>query len=545
MPKVRYLLSPLLSAFDFRHKKIALSATVFILLLTIGLSSNAYPRDGWQSGSLRQLNDVDSSIDPIQDDVIQYNSSEELWQFTDITISLDSVYLRQDGSTPLTSDWAWGSNNITGTGNFTTTLFGTFGNLTIGSGSITDLSGAISFGDENLTTTGIGTFGEIIDNGLNINEGIYTDGSKQLTSSIPTSGDLGYWTKAATVLNTATVGDDINMTGNITTLGTLTVGANANGADVKFFGSTSGKFMLWDESANALIVPDNVKHQFGNTQDGEISHSGTRMTIRSDATTASDSLLLRGGTGGIPFNIGTTEQMNLIDGVLHPTNDDDVDLGLSGRQWKNLFIDGKAEIDSADIGDGTNETQFSTTGVLTMIGTARVLRSVDFEPDAVKKGGVGPTDSTEDGFPIHDYQATNDESVHIHWEIPHDYASGEEIHIHVEYFVDTAPASEEFVTWGVEYQKLSIGDNWNFSSSTTVIVNDALTAGTPANDKSIHSSPEIHLVTTGFEPMDIVLIRIFRDANASEDGATDDFGSAARVFNYHLMHLSDKMGQGS
>ena len=45
--------------------------------------------------------------------------------------------------------------------------------------------------------------------------------------------------------------------------------------------------------------------------------------------------------------------------------------------------------------------------------------------------------------------------------------------------------------------------------------------------------------------MDVVLIRIFRDADASEAGATDDFGGDARVFNYHLMYLSDKMGQAS
>lgn len=193
-------------------------------------------------------------------------------------------------------------------------------------------------------------------------------------------------------------------------------------------------------------------------------------------------------------------------------------------------------------GDGANETLFAADGLMTMTGTARVLKSVDFEPDAIKKGGVGPADSTEDGFPIHDYDSTNDESVKIHWEIPHSYASGGEIHIHVEYFVDTAPVSDANVTWGVEYKRQSIGDNLDFDAgTTTVTVIDAITTGTPANDKKIHSSAEIHLTTTGFEPMDVILIRIFRDANA----ATDNFGSDARVFNYHLMYLSDKLGQGT
>jgi hypothetical protein len=54
----------------------------------------------------------------------------------------DALYLRQDGTTPLTGNWNAGLYSITA------------GTLTIGSGSITDSSGAISFGDENLSTTG-------------------------------------------------------------------------------------------------------------------------------------------------------------------------------------------------------------------------------------------------------------------------------------------------------------------------------------------------------------------------------------------------------
>ena len=60
---------------------------------------------------------------------------------------------------------------------------------------------------------GIGTFAQIIDNGLTANLGIYTDGSKQLTSTPPSSGVLGYWSRAGTIISTATAGDDITITG--------------------------------------------------------------------------------------------------------------------------------------------------------------------------------------------------------------------------------------------------------------------------------------------------------------------------------------------
>jgi len=40
---------------------------------------------------------------------------------------------------------------------------------------------------------------------------------------------------------------------NVTLKGTLTVGKDDTGHDVKFFGATSGAYMLWDESADELV----------------------------------------------------------------------------------------------------------------------------------------------------------------------------------------------------------------------------------------------------------------------------------------------------
>lgn len=42
-------------------------------------------------------------------------------------------------------------------------------------------------------------------------------------------------------------------TGNTTLKATLTVGVDATGHDVKFFGDTTGKYWLWDESADKVI----------------------------------------------------------------------------------------------------------------------------------------------------------------------------------------------------------------------------------------------------------------------------------------------------
>ena len=52
------------------------------------------------------------------------------------------------------------------------------------------------------------------------------------------------------------------------------------------------------------------------------------------------------GNTAIDFSIGTTTEMRLQNGVLRPETDNDIDLGASGAEFKDLYIDGVAYIDS-------------------------------------------------------------------------------------------------------------------------------------------------------------------------------------------------------
>ena len=45
---------------------------------------------------------------------------------------------------------------------------------------------------------------------------------------------------------------------NISTAGTVTVGVDDTGADVTFYGATSGSYWLWDESADTMIIKAGV-----------------------------------------------------------------------------------------------------------------------------------------------------------------------------------------------------------------------------------------------------------------------------------------------
>ena len=51
--------------------------------------------------------------------------------------------------------------------------------------------------------------------------------------------------------------------------GTVTVGVNDTGYDVKFFGATSGQYLLWDESADELVLAGDSKLSFHDAAGGE------------------------------------------------------------------------------------------------------------------------------------------------------------------------------------------------------------------------------------------------------------------------------------
>ena len=195
--------------------------------------------------------------------------------------------------------------------------------------------------------------------------------------------------------------------------------------------------------------------------------------------------------------------------------------------------------------DNTNYATFASDGELTLTGTARVMISMDLEPVlATRPAANPPGEGTEDSFATHDFNPNTDESVFFHLELPHDYAAAGTIHIHFDFFVDLAPTLARSVVWGVEYKKQSIGDNFDFSAgTTTAYTQTALTIGTPANDKRVHQSSEISLTTAGFAPNDYILLRLFRDADGT--GGLDNFSSDARVIDYHIEYLSDRLGEAT
>ena len=76
--------------------------------------------------------------------------------------------------------------------------------------------------------------------------------------------------------------DAVDIDGAVQLDATFTVGVDDTGYDVKFFGATSGAYMLWDESTDDLVLAGAAKLYLYDAGGGEyLSSSGSALTIAS------------------------------------------------------------------------------------------------------------------------------------------------------------------------------------------------------------------------------------------------------------------------
>ena len=115
-----------------------------------------------------------------------------------------------------------------------------------------------------------------------------TNSTSNTTGSIISAGGIGI-TKSAVIGGNLTVHGDADVDGtlNVDAIdidgamqldSTLTVGVDDTGHDVKFFGATSGSYMMWDESEDDLILAGVSNLSIDNTTDSSSTTTGSFHT---------------------------------------------------------------------------------------------------------------------------------------------------------------------------------------------------------------------------------------------------------------------------
>ena len=166
--------------------------------------------------------------------------------------------------------------------------------------------------------------------------------------------------------------DIVDIDGAVQIDAAVTVGADDQGYDFKFFGDTASAYMMWDTSVDDLVfagaagidldgdIDVNGTANLDNTDiDGTLAVDGT--TISLDATTSfnidnsntSNGITIGTATSGVPISIGHTTSETTVNDNLVVTGDID----LEG----SIDVNGTANLDVVDIDGAVNMAADLTT----------------------------------------------------------------------------------------------------------------------------------------------------------------------------------------
>ena len=176
--------------------------------------------------------------------------------------------------------------------------------------ALTSDSAVLKFGADNDTTL-THTDGT----GLTLNSTnklCFNDASQFIQGSSNAILSLGATDEIDLTATAVDLNGTLDVSGNSQFSGTITVGVDDTGKDVKLFGATSGSFLLWDESADALLLTDSTPIQIGDAQDLTLYHDGTNSYI----TNKTGALKIATETSGIALTIGhTTSETTIADNL--------------------------------------------------------------------------------------------------------------------------------------------------------------------------------------------------------------------------------------
>jgi len=148
----------------------------------------------------------------------------------------------------------------------------------------------------------------------------------------------------------------------------LIVGADDVGHDVKFFGATSGKYLLWDESADTLRAADGTPITFGNGDDLGIYHDGSNSFIVNstgnltiDSATNDADIIFKGTDGGSDITALTLD----MSAAGKATFNNDV-VAFSDRKLKENIqtLDGKKVLEMRGVSFTRKDTKEKSSGVI-------------------------------------------------------------------------------------------------------------------------------------------------------------------------------------
>ncbi len=113
----------------------------------------------------------------------------------------------------------------------------------------------------------------------------------------------------------------------------------------------------------------------GHTHDGTAAEGGPIIAMRDADGDTKIQVEESADEDKIRFDIAGTEQLTIEDGGIIPTTDSDIDLGTASKEFKDLYLDGIAHIDTLDV--DVNATVAGTLGVTGAVTLSSILSIPD------------------------------------------------------------------------------------------------------------------------------------------------------------------------
>ena len=178
----------------------------------------------------------------------------------------------------------------------------------------------------------------LADGALTVNGTLSADTSFTLDTTTLDATELGYLDGVTAGTAAASKALVLDASKNIGSLNQLTASAiKVDVLDVNTINSVT-------TTASDLEVSDRRIVSAVSASSADADGGGLRIGGGADSA-GHASVLYDHANTALDFNIGGTTEMRLQDGVLRPETDNDVDLGASGAEFKDLYLDGVAYVD--------------------------------------------------------------------------------------------------------------------------------------------------------------------------------------------------------
>ena len=331
--------------------------------LNTGLYFSAADKLAFSSGGTAQVTFQDGAIVPVADDDIDLGTASLQFKdgYIDGTLEADAITIGGSAvvSSPITALNNATANELVTVGATTTEL---------------EAEANLTFDGTDVLVGGAGKL-QLRDTALFINSS--TDGQLDIDAD----------TEVEITATTVDLNGALDVSGNSQFSGTVTVGVNDTGKDVKLFGATSGSYWLWDESADGVV-------QIGTLTVG-VDDAGHDVKFFGDAASAfmlwdasTDDLVLGGAAKLYLYDAAGGEHISSDGSTLSIAGGGEIDLTATA-----IDINGTCDISGTFSLAGTNVTATAAElnySDLATLGTSAASKVLSADSNNLTKitGGV-------------------------------------------------------------------------------------------------------------------------------------------------------------